>query len=152
MSDVNLVSLSCGQTYVQASGDRNQTFVLDVRWPDRPLHVLQHDEPSAGYVNGVSAAWCHHSHSTLVSGSDDSTVRIWDVRYASPELARISAHTSPVSCVAISAEDDMIASGGDEGKVVLYGRRTIGGPSAYRVGCENDIVLIRQPRADECTT
>ena len=28
---INLVSLSCGETYVQASGDANETYVFDVR-------------------------------------------------------------------------------------------------------------------------
>ena len=77
MTDVNLVSLSCDGTYVQASGDTNETFVLDVRRPDEPLHILTHD--SVSHVNGVSACWCHTARSTLVTGSDDTLVRIWDV-------------------------------------------------------------------------
>jgi FOG: WD40 repeat len=147
--DVNLVSLSCGETYVQASGDENRTYILDVRRPDVPLHVLEHDVPhETGYVNGVSAVWYHHSHATLVTGSDDNTVRIWDVGRASPEVSRLVGHTSPVSCVAVSPDDDLIASGCDGGKVVLYSRRTTVGSAAYRVGCENDIVLMRQAFQD----
>ena len=113
MGDVNLVSLSCDETYVQASGDANQTFVLDVRRPQEPLHILHHESQREN-VNGVSAAWCHRSRSTLVTGSDDTMVRIWDVGRAQPEVRRLYGHTSPVSCVAISDEDELIASGGDE--------------------------------------
>ena len=58
-------------------------------------------------------------------------------------------HTSPVSCVAISAEDELIASGGDEGKAVLYSRRTEAGRAGYLVGREQDNVLLRQDREDE---
>jgi WD40 repeat protein len=136
----------------QASGDKNETYILDVRRPDVALHVLTH-EPAhfhgrIEYVNGVSAAWCHHSHATLVTGSDDSLVRIWDVSRAQPEVARLRGHNSPVSCVAVSAEDELIASGGDEGKAVLYSRRT-DAAAAYLVGREQDNVLLRQSREDE---
>ena len=146
MSDVNLVSFSSGQTFVQASGDTNETYILDVRRPDTALHVLRHE--SVQHVNGVSAAWCHRSHATLVTGSDDTLVRIWDVSLGVPEVARLRGHSSPVSCVAVSAEDELIASGGDEGKAVLYGRRTDAG-SAYLIGREQDNVLLRQRREDE---
>ena len=115
----------CGQVYVQASGDANVACVLDVRRPDLLLHVLHHGPPqSVGHVNGVSATWCHHSHTTLITGSDDALVRIWDVSLGVPEVARMQGHSSPVSCVAVSTDDDVIASGGDEGKVVLYSRHS----------------------------
>ena len=82
------------------------------------------------------------------TGSDDSLVRLWDVSKGEPEVARLHGHTSPVSCVAVSAEDELIASGGDEGKAVLYSRRTQG-KSSYLVGKEQDNVLLRQSRQDE---
>lgn len=154
MSDVNLVSLSCDELYVQASGDKDLTYVLDVRRPDQPLHVLPHERPnppSGQHVNGVSAQWCHRSRTTLVTGSDDAVVRIWDVSLGEPLQARMEAHTSPVSCVGISPEDEVIASGGDEGKVVLYSRASHGGEepgksraaSGYSVGSEDDVLLGR---------
>ena len=131
-------------------------YILDVRRPSVALHVLEHDEPLEGKnVNGVSAAWAHHSHSTLLTGAADATVRLWDVRRAQPALKRLVGHTSPVSCVAWSPDDDLLASGDDGGKVVLYGRRSVarsGGAmhtAPLRVGTENDIVLMRQERADD---
>ena len=152
MSDVNLVSLSCNGIYVQASGDTNETHILDVRRPGVAVHKLMHDPAHfhgrIEYVNGVSAAWCHTGPTTLVTGSDDSLVRLWDVSKGEPEVARLHGHTSPVSCVAVSAEDELIASGGDEGKAVLYSRRTQG-KSSYLVGKEQDNVLLRQSRQDE---
>ena len=147
MSDVNLVSLSCGQTYIQASGDTNETHVFDVRRPASALHVLRHD--TVEFVNGVSAAWCHHSNTTLVTGSDDTLVRVWDVSLGRPEVARLHGHTSPVSCVQISPDDALFASGGDEGKAVLYSRRSDAGGVGYLVGKEQDNVLLRQRREDD---
>ena len=174
---VNMVGLSCGETYVQASGDASQTFVLDMRRHDRrvrghfpfgaarrdpaladgghvtgrPLHVLQHDAPPGGHhVNGVSAGCAPRSHATLVTGSDDSYVRIWDVSLGSSdvEVARLQGHSSAVSCVAFSLDDDVIASGGDEGKVVLYTRQTGGAAllerGLYSVGKEQDHRLLTE--------
>ena len=148
MSDVNLLSLSCDGTYVQASGDTNVLIVLDVRRPHVPVHMLQHDV--CEYINGVSASWCYRSRSMLVTGSDDETVRIWDVALGTPEVARIRGHAAPVSIVAVSVEDDLLASGGDEGKVVLYSRYK---DACERGSCylshEQDNVLMRQSRQDD---
>ena len=149
MSDVNLVSLSSDETYVQASGDKDQTFIIDVRRPDRAVHVLQHEgskNMDGSHVNGVSASWCHRSRTTLVTGSDDAVVRIWDVSLGKPLLTRMEGHASPVSCVAVSPEDELIASGGDEGKVVLYSRAAAGAGS-LSVGEEGDLFLRNQAEA-----
>ena len=143
MSDVNMVSLSASELYVQASGDRDQTYVLDRRRPDRPLHVLGHDAPiSLEFVNGVSAQWCHLAASTLVTGSDDGLVRIWDVSLGEPLVATLRGHSSPVSCVGVAPGDDLIASGGDEGKVVLYSSGGVKrGEVPLRLGAEQDNFL-----------
>ena len=133
---------------MQASGDTNETFVLDVRKPSVPLHILSHESLFEGHVNGVSACWCHSSRATLVTGSDDTLVRIWDVSRGDPEVARLRGHTSPVSCVGVSAEDELLASGGDEGKVVLYSRRSTQRGS-YFLSTEQDNVLLRQQREDD---
>ena len=149
MSDVNLVSLSSDETYVQASGDKDQTFVIDVRRPDRAVHVLQHEGSKnldGSHVNGVSASWCHRSRTTLVTGSDDAVVRIWDVSLGKPLLTRMEGHASPISCVAVSPEDELIVSGGDEGKVVLYSRAAAGAGS-LSVGEEDDLFLRNQAEA-----
>ncbi|KAL1528872.1 hypothetical protein AB1Y20_010195 [Prymnesium parvum] len=137
MPDVNMVSLSCSGTYVQAAGDKDQAIILDVRRPERALHVLQHDSVGEP-VNGVSASWSHLCHSMLVTGSDDSTVRVWDVSLANPLLTKLCGHASPVSCIGLSADDELLASGGDDGKVVLY---SVHNSRRYFVGLEQDHFL-----------
>ena len=82
--------------------------------------------------------WSHTCHSMLLTGSDDSTVRLWDVSLAQPLLTRLCGHASPVSCVGLSADDELLASGGDEGKVVLYSRHN---SRRYQVGQEQDHFL-----------
>ena len=78
----------------QASGDTNQVYVLDTRRPDTALHVLRHEGVPES-VNGVSAAWCHRNHATLVTGADDTFVRIWDVSLGEPQIACLSVRTPP---------------------------------------------------------
>jgi len=48
-------------------------------------------------------------------------VRIWDIKSGNPEIHALKGHGGSVSSVAISPEEDLIASGGDETKVLLYG-------------------------------
>ena len=67
-------------------------------------------------------------------------MRLWDVSLGEPLLACVRGHSSPVSCVSVSPDDEVVASGGDEGKVVLYSRATTSG-SAYSVGEEQDSLL-----------
>jgi len=47
-------------------------------------------------------------------------VRVWDVKSGTPQVKALTGHGGPVSSVAISHDDDLIASGGDETQVLLY--------------------------------
>ena len=44
-------------------------------------------------------------------------VRLWDVSLAQPMLTSLPGHSAPISCLAIAPDDDLVVSGGDEGKV-----------------------------------
>jgi WD40 repeat protein len=103
------------------------------------LHRLCHEQVSQ-YVNGVSAQWFHSSGTVLVTGSDDSHVRVWDVTRSAPLLGSIRGHSAPISCVAISPDDDAIVSGGDDCKLVLYTRGTAKG-CLHTLGDEQDNIL-----------
>ena len=50
--------------------------------------------------------------STLASGSDDRTVRLWDVETGEP-LATLVGHTDNVSSVAFSPDGSTLASGSE---------------------------------------
>ena len=111
MGDVNMVSLSCDGTYVQAAGDGASAVILDRRRPDRAVHTLVHDAPQMGsHVNGVSAQWCHAARSTLVTGWDDCLVRIWDVALGEPLLAKlqVTATTSMMIMMMMVGDDVMM--------------------------------------------
>ncbi|EOD37805.1 hypothetical protein EMIHUDRAFT_109601 [Emiliania huxleyi CCMP1516] len=127
MRDVNLTSLS--RTCSTRAGPTGRRTVLrreaaapaktcprHVRdMSHRPLHVLRH-EPVAQHVNGVTAQWAHSAGTVMV--------RLWDVSLAQPMLTSLPGHSAPISCLAIAPDDDLVVSGGDEGKVVAYSRHS----------------------------
>ena len=56
---------------------------------------------------------------TLVSGSYDKTVKVWDVA-TGQERATIKGHTGPVLSVALSADGKTIASGSSDYTVKIW--------------------------------
>jgi WD40 repeat protein len=116
--------------------------VLDARWLGRTLHRLHHDSV-AQHVNGVSAQWCHAARTMLLTGSDDGLMRVWDVALGGqhPMVACLPGHSAPISCVAVSPDDDLFASGGDDGKIVAYSTGISASGSRYSVGTEQDNFL-----------
>lgn len=48
-------------------------------------------------------------------------VRIWDITAGTPLISTLEGHASIVNYLALSPEEDLIASGADDGKVQLYG-------------------------------
>ena len=47
----------------------------------------------------------------LLSGSEDNTVKLWDLRYPEKLMHTYMEHTAPVFCVRFNPEDMMFASG-----------------------------------------
>src|SRR3954464_9219891 len=56
---------------------------------------------------------------TLVSGSDDRTVKLWDVA-TGKENATLKGHKASVRCVAYSPDGKTVASGSDDGTIRLW--------------------------------
>ena len=55
---------------------------------------------------------------TLASGSDDQTVRLWDVE-SGQEVARLQ-HQAPVSSMSFSPDGQTLAGGSHEGTILLW--------------------------------
>ena len=79
---------------------------------------------------------------TLASGSDDDTVRLWDVATRQQIGKPLTGHTGPVCSVAFSPDGKTLASGDDDGTVRLWdvathqqiGKPLTGSTSAGLVG------------------
>jgi WD40 repeat protein len=56
---------------------------------------------------------------TLASGSDDSTVKLWDAR-SGAELATLKGHGSPVFSMAFSPDGRTLACGSADGTIKLW--------------------------------
>lgn len=117
--ETNVVSFSpCGR-FIQSSGEDNRTIVYDIRFPTLPVHVLCHDRGTEETWQGISSAeWS--TSGFLVTGGEDYLVRVWDVRAGEPLVRTLKGHGGPVSSVAISPDECLLASGGDETQVILY--------------------------------
>ncbi|CAM6096653.1 unnamed protein product [Calypogeia fissa] len=99
----------------------------------RPLHCLSHGNPmpttqNAGQLPGFvdegdggvnDARWCQGAP-VLVTASGNGSVAIWDVTLGQPCLRLLSSHSRCINTVVVSTDDQLICSGGDDQKVVLY--------------------------------
>lgn len=99
----------------------------------RALHHLSHGDPMPtaenafqvpGYVDvgdqGVNDARWFQNEPVLVTASGNGSVAIWDPSLGQPCVRQISAHSRCINTVAISPKDQLICTGGDDQKVVLY--------------------------------
>ena len=82
----------------------------------------------------------------IVSGSDDSTVRVWDAATGRPVGQPLNGHTGSVTSVAFSPDGKRIVSGSEDKTVRVWDAAT-GQPSATPDG-HTDIGVERgvQPR------
>ena len=72
-----------------------------------------------GHTSAVNALAMSVDQRTLVSGSDDKTVRIWDL-VAGQELRSLIGHGDRVQAIAISPNGRLVASGDGESLIKLW--------------------------------
>ena len=82
--------------------------------PGRAELVLQ-----VGHVGAVNAIALNAEGRLLVSGGDDSTIKIWDVA-TGHVLRTLYGHEGPVFDVALTVDGRFIASGGQDGRIRVW--------------------------------
>lgn len=72
--------------------------------------------------------------SSLFTGGEDTLIRLWDIRSApqsplsphvTPLLKEFKGHSGPVSAIEMGPENSYIVSGGDEGKIAIFGKPNV---------------------------
>ncbi|KAG8997310.1 POC1 centriolar protein A [Tulasnella sp. JGI-2019a] len=73
------------------------------------------------HLERVSCLLISPDGKTIVSGSDDCTLRLWDASTGSSIGEPLKGHTSYVRCLAISPDGKTVVSGSDDRTVRLWG-------------------------------
>ena len=125
-SEFNHLSFSTDDLYLQASMEDSHVYVFDVRALARPLHVFAHEPcPHASRERGDSlgvtmSRWTRQGF--LFSCGADGAFKVWDLRAAGTDalLRTVRAHCFSVSCVDVSPDGTVVASGCDGNRLALH--------------------------------
>ena len=79
----------------------------------------------SGHTDEVNSVVFSSDGRSLVSGSDDTTVKLWDLQTGGA-IRTFTGHTKLVSSVSISVDNATIASGSFDGTIRLWGTQTGG--------------------------
>lgn len=109
-----------GQLLVSGSSDRTITV--------RSLRTGKVLRTLSGHSGPVSAVAIGSDGQTLVSGSWDNTIKVWNLNTALTQshilgdglLCTLNGHTNGISCVAISPDGQLLASGSEDSTIKLW--------------------------------
>ncbi|NMG20270.1 serine/threonine-protein kinase [Brasilonema bromeliae] len=108
-------------------------FVGYVRYglfPTNPISVIASQDSDVfltrtltGHSNSVSSVAISPDGKTLASGSDDKTIKLWNL-VTGEQIRTLTEHSSPVNSVAISPDGNTLVSGSDDRTIKLWNPAT----------------------------
>lgn len=101
--------------YYSIVESRSDGTILVASSSSKPQVAQASSEPQSIKAVAISA-----NGKTVVSGSADGSVKVWDVKEQVAERFTVSCHQGSVLSVAISADGKTVVSGGDDGEVKLF--------------------------------
>ncbi|CAG8446011.1 5397_t:CDS:10 [Diversispora eburnea] len=120
--DANVISISPNDQFIALGGTSNKSYVFDKRNMNKALHLLKHNDPCDGLPHDgiMSLQWIPNSN-ILLSGGNDSIVRVWNIDVSSrPLVYKFENHDSPVTSIRISPDLKFMAVGVSTGKMYIY--------------------------------
>jgi WD40 repeat protein len=113
----DLIPLISGETDPRM--DRLKQWIVNLDATAKPTQL----RALTGHTDTVSSIVFSPDGRSLISGSIDKTIRIWD-SWTGQELRKIDGHTGGVNAVAVSADGKVIVSGSFDTTVKLWGADT----------------------------
>jgi len=86
---------------------------------DRRMQAVNNLATLTGHSRPVNVVAFSNDGNLLASGSDDRSVKIWDVKKQSL-LYNLAGHTKYVTCLAFHPFDQILASGADDGQIIIW--------------------------------
>jgi WD40 repeat protein len=84
--------------------------------PEVPVSIVRNLSGHTSYVNCLAIS---PDGSTLISGSADTSIKLWDFA-TGKELRTLNGHTSYVNALAISPDGKILASGGADTTILIW--------------------------------
>lgn len=109
---------NCDDSTIATASDDKHIKVWDVE-TGKVLSTLK------GHQNFVFSLAAHPFQSYLVSGSEDETIRLWDLRCANHCLHVMEAHDKPITSVSIHPTGDNVLSSSVDGLLRIWDFRTM---------------------------